>query len=464
MPLSITIKYKTMKRSITNVFVRLLMMLFLTCCIIACDNDDNVAPGLSVENNEINTYPGNEVNVKGMVSAENGIRTIEIVCSNWNISKIYDLSSQKPNVFNYDYTFTVPSDIENQFNEILVITITDVDDNVTRKEIPVKFLPDVTAPVFSTKPATPASVDFDVVTQEGNYLLNLIVEDDRELSKLIISIPDISYEKEIALKDKSQTIEEAIKFEEVGSFLSTITVEDKTGNKGVYNIEFIVIPAEDEDPISDYAEMYVINTEESPADYILGYYKYMARSDAYKYSAKFYAPKNNTKIAFVPTQSITGDYFGVSPYVSTKLMNKNGYVEPVTIAQKGYYTIQIDIQNKSYTITSYTPAVPSYTGIMNVTGTGFTFADWSMSPDMTKMDNDYRYTVDVGVATEKVSFCFTNASWSPIWRPTGTTASTITGWYEYPDGSTFDDNLQGAGNYTITFDLETLWATVSSKH
>lgn len=453
-----------MNRVLLATFGRFIVIISLICCITACDNDDNIAPGLSVETSEINTFPGDEVALKGMVSAENGIRTIEISCEKWNISKVYELSGQKPRVFSFNYKFVVPSDIEGQFNETIVINIKDVDDNVTRKEISVNFIPDTSAPVFTSKPATPASVDFDVIEGEANYTLNLAVEDDRELAKLTISIPDVSYEKEIALTGKTQTIAENIKFSTVGSFPGTIIVEDKTGNKDIYNMEFIVIPAEDEDPISDYSQMYVINTEESPDNYILGYYKYMKRSDAYKYTATFYAPKANTKIAFVPTQSITEDYFGVSPYVSTKLINKKDYAEPITIGQKGYYTIVIDIQNKSFTITSYTPAAPSYTGVLNVTGTGFAFPDWTMSPNMAKIDNDYRYSVDVEVITEKVSFCFSNASWSSVWRPIGTSAAEISGWYEYASGGVFEDNLQGAGNYTITFDLETLWATVSNKH
>jgi len=461
-----------MNKTVSIKFFRLAICLLFAYYITACEKNGNVAPGLSVEVDEINTYPGDEVTVAGMASAINGIRTIEITCANWNISKVYDLVGQKPKVFNYTYRLEVPTDIGNQFSETLVISITDVDNNVTRKEIPIKFLPDSKAPVFTAKPPTPIPVNFDVTTGEGSYLLNITAEDDRELSNLTIEIPGIGFEKEIAMSGKVQSITENIVFLTVGTFQGIVTAEDKTGNKGILNIEFVVIPTEDEDPINDYAQMYVINTDESPVEYILGYYKYMTRTDAYKYSAKFYAPKNNTKIAFVSTQSITGDYFGVSPYVSTKLMNKNGYVQPIVIAQKGYYTVEIDIHNKLYSITAYSPNAPSYTGAVNITGVGFSFADWTMSPDMTPMDNNYRYTVDVGVVldiTQTITFCFTNASWAPQWKPDGnggapTSVIQLTGWSERNSGGNFEDYFQGPGNYTFSFDFETMWATVSAKH
>ena len=463
-----------MNKLLEKMIGRLLISVILITYLSGCDNASDVPPGLSVEISEIKTFPGDNVMLRGMASAVDGIEKIEITCANWNVDKMIDLSNHKPKIFNYSYTFTVPENAGNQFNESITIAIVDVDGNTTRKNIPVTFLADITPPVFNSKPASPVSVDFDVLALEGNYLLKLTLSDDRALSMLTITIPGINLNKNIILSGKTQSIEENITFLEAGTFEGNITVEDKTGNKAVFQVEFIVIPSEDEDAISDYAQMYIINAEETPDSYLLGYYIYMSRINAYQYRAKFYAAKDDTKVAFVPTQKITDDYFGLSPFVSTKLMNKNGYAVPINIAQKGYYTVDIDIQNKTYSIVSYTPAALSYTGALNITGVGFAFADWTMSPNMTQMEagNDYRFTVDVGVVLSEsqiVTFCFTNSSWSPQWKPDGNagapaTAAQITGWSVRSAGGNFEDYLQGPGMYTVTFDLETLWATISAKH
>jgi hypothetical protein len=461
-----------MKNTILKTIGNLLLLLVVTVYFTGCEKNDVLPPGLSVETTDIKTFPGDEITLKGMASAVNGIEKIELVYAGWGLNKVYDLSGQKPKVFNYAYHFDIPNTSDVSFNGTLSVIITDVDDNVTRKEIPVGFLPDTSAPVFTNKPVTPTSVNFNTTTKEGVYELRLAVSDNRELSQLEISIPGISYIKTMPLSGKTQEIQETIQFLLVGSFQGTITAEDKTGNKALYQIEFVVIPTEDTDPVQDYPRMFIINADESPDAYLLGYYKYMNRSAAYKYSTKFYAPHNDTKIAFVPTHSITADYYGVSPYVSTKLINKNGYAVPIIIAQKGYYYIDIDIQNGTYSITSYSPASPAYTGILNVTGVGFAFADWTMSPNMTKSDDGYRYSGDVTVAlaaNQIVSFCFSNAAWSPIFRPwaspDGTvTAATIAGWFEGASGRMCETLWQGPGDYTTTFDQETMWATVSAKH
>ncbi len=463
-----------MKSNLLQAKGKILMILLSILMFVACEKENDIPPGLSVEISDIETFPGDEIFLKGMVSAENGIKSIKLICDGIELEKVYDLKSQSPKVFRFSYLYTIPESMSEDLDDVLSIIVEDVDDNVTTKEISVKFLPDTTDPWFVSLPPNPASVDFDVIEEKADYTLNVEMSDDRELSKLFVSIPDIGFEKEVTLDGLTQKESMSIQFLTTGTYSGTIKVEDKVGNYKENNITFIVLPKEDEDPIDDYAQMYVVNADEDPSAYVLGYYKYMERTGAYTYTTKFYAANNDTKIAFVPTQNITADYFGVSPYVSTKLINKNGYALPINIADKGYYTIEVNIEQKTYSITSYTPQTPEYTGVLNVTGEGFDFANWTMSTDMAKVDaaNPYLYSVEVGVsysAEFEVLFCFTNSSWSPIWRPTGnegssTTVKQNTGWVADVGTGTFKDVFQGPGNYTITFDLETLWATVSSKH
>ena len=126
----------------------------------------------------------------------------------------------------------------------------------------------------------------------------------------------------------------------------------------------MVMFSEMENPIQDYPGMYVIDADENPDDYIDGYYRWMDRRGEYQYEGKFYAAKDNSKIFFTPERTIDGDLYGVSPYVSSKLMNNNGYVVPVTIAKAGYYGIWIDLQAHTFSVWALEVPAEAYTDVL----------------------------------------------------------------------------------------------------
>lgn len=115
------------------------------------------------------------------------------------------------------------------------------------------------------------------------------------------------------------------------TFPLTVTIADEAGNEQTYWQQLVVMLAEDEDPISDYPIMWMVNAAENASDYLDGYYMPLTRQGAYQYQGSFYADKDGYQLYIVPTKTMSADIFGCSPYVSSKLMNKAGYVVPVTI-------------------------------------------------------------------------------------------------------------------------------------
>ena len=223
--------------------------------------------------------------------------------------------------------------------------------------------------------------------------------------------------------------------------------------------------------------MYCIIAHENPNNYILGYYKPMTKDADYIYSVKFLATKDNSKIAFVPTQSITGDYFGISPYVSTKLFNSNGYVIPITLPTKGYYNISIDIQNKTYSITPWTPTgTNSYANSVRMyANNDISWGVWVASPAMTPdVDNQFvlRGVIPITGASgiEVKWFCFATNDWSMSWRPDSDSPNTVTSWFAFAgNGKSLNIISMGVGDYPVIFDMSPsamwggMWVTIKKQ-
>ena len=204
--------------------------------------------------------------------------------------------------------------------------------------------------------------------------------------------------------------------------------------------------------------MYIVNAGENPDDYVNGYYRYMDRKGEYQYEGKFYAPADNTEIYFVPTRSMEGDLYGTSPYVSSKLMNKNGYVVPVILSKKGYYGVWVDLTAHTYSIWEYEIPTDACTEPLWLSGTGFSFGDWGASNEMTKTDT-YRYEVETEVLGDYAGdyqYYFYTSGWGRQFR------ADVDGnwWYEATGGSLITYKTDYSGKVKVTFDTAAPWATI----
>lgn len=319
-------------KNVLKTIGKLYLLLTLVCLAVGCEDDkEDVAPGLYVANEEIETFPGDTVLVSGTASNYAGLASITLSCESWGIHKAYDLNGQKPKVFNYDYRLIVPKTAT--FEEHLLITIRDVNGWETKKNVLLTYIADMESPVMQTQLPARIAVDFNTATNKGSWNLNMKFTDDRELKNIRLQIPGMQIDETVEVSGRSGELKRTIDFT-TGEFPVTLTVTDAGGNETVVNTTVVVMLAEEEDPIQDYAQMYIVNADENPNDYVNGYYRYMDRKGEYQYEGKFYAPTDNAQVYFVPTKSMEGDLYGTSPYVSSKLMNKNGYVVPVVLPKK----------------------------------------------------------------------------------------------------------------------------------
>lgn len=444
-------------KKITELLSAILLGAALAVVPSACSDDyDDVAPGSYVDTERIATFPGDNVLVTGHISNGSPITMVTIDCDAWNIHETYDRKAYKDYVFNYEYHLQVPADAT--FNQTLVIKAVCENGTSTVREIPITFLPDTSAPAIASVLNDQIGVDFDGAAGKGVWDFAMDLTDDRDLASAVVAIPSLSLTETFELSGTAASVEKSFEFTTPGTYPVAVTVADASGNKTVKNVEVMVMIAETENPIQDYAGMYLCNASESPDDYVDGYYVWMDRQGEYQYQGKFYASTDNFKLYFTPERSLDGDLYGVSPYVSSKLMNNNGYVVPVTIAKAGYYGIWIDLQDHSYSIWAYEPDATPYTDVLRCSGTGFTFGDWGLpEEDMTR--DGYRYTWQTALAdgyTGDKQYYFYSPDWAHVFRADNEGKW----WFESASGSCVIFHSDYSGNVLVTFDTCLPWATI----
>ena len=438
-------------------------------CILAACNDDHsdVRPGLWTAQDIIETFPGDTVLVQGQVSNYIGMERIDITCDSWGINHVYELKDEK--VFNYNYRLAVPADAT--FDAELKITVTDTEGTQQKKTIAMVYLPDTSAPTALNDMPWQVSVDFDPVTGHGTYPMALSLTDDRGLKSVNVKSESLSLDETIEVNGRAATINRQIEVGQVGTFPITVTISDLSDNQRVYEQQLVVMLAEDEDPISDYPIVWLVNASEDAQAYLDGYYAPLARQNAYQYQGSFYADKDGYQVYIVPTKTMDADIFGASPYVASKLMNKAGYVVPLTIDKAGYYGIWIDIQAHSWSVWSLDlSASQPYTGSLSFAGSGF--ADWGMDAWGNMTDemalNGYRYTYQVkqnGDQSTHYYYAARVSDWGWVMRYWSDASGC--GWWADDAGwggsvGSYESTYEG--NVDVTFDTAIMWATVKKAN
>ena len=443
---------------------KIFFFICVVCVFVACKDDhSDVRPGLWTAQDMIETFPGDTVLVTGQVSNYIGLSSVSIDCDAWNIHQTYSLDGKHAKVYDFNYRLPVPADA--QFDQVLRITVTDTEGTENKKTIPLVFLPDTGAPEDLSDMVWQVAVDFDPVTGSAVYPLAIPVSDSRGLKQATLSIASLDYTETIALNGKNDVIRKDLVLPSVGNYDMQIIIENVSGNKTEVWHQFVVMLAEEEDPISDYTLMWVVNASENAEDYLDGYYSPMSRKDAYQYEGKIYADHDGYQLYIVPTKTMDGDIFGSSPYVSSKLMNKRDYVVPVTVPTAGYYGIWIDIQAHTYSLWALDTSA-SYTGSLTFSGCGFNdFGDWG-TPGTEMTRNGFRYTQTVNqngaYAGTRQYYAARVSDWGYILRYWSDPVYGC-GWWEDTaggGGSVGSYTSDYDGPVEVTFDTAILWGTV----
>lgn len=444
-----------------------LLLAILACVTTGCDEEhDNVRPGLYVENRHIESFPGDTVLISGQVSNYVGLASINLTCEDWKLNMTDNFDGQCPKVYNFSYKIPIP--IEAEFDRNLMMTVTDKNGLESKQVLLCSFLPDTQQPVMKGI-SSYVAIDFDINKGKGIWNLNIQCEDDRQLEKLRLKVPQLGLDESVKINKNKWIFERSVEFTQVGNFDGSITLADISGNVSELKLNLSVIPTELENPIEDYSQMYLVsNTEENPEDYLNGYYRYMKRINPYQYQVKLHAENTEDGFLFVPTQTMDKDVFGASPWSNNKILNNKDYVVPVRMETPGYYTITIDLQNHNYVVEPLNTS-SAYTGEMFAGGDGFrSWDNWGLMQKKGQYFYQIEAEQDGGAAPEWGRYYYFYGGWinsdgshDTDWKHVFRADSEGKEWYE-TEGGNGAVNYQSDydGKVLLTIDTAIPWGTI----
>ena len=163
----------------------------------ACNDDDvtivdGAAPVLDTQATQAWIEGGNDLVIKGTVTDNDGISTIDIVCHELLVNKridLIDIYDEAPKTYELNYKIQTAKDIEERDNYTVSVVVTDVAGKTTLLEIPVRLDGDQTAPVFSAYPTGTITV----LVYEGiqaSFDLNFTVSDNNAIDYITIDLED----------------------------------------------------------------------------------------------------------------------------------------------------------------------------------------------------------------------------------------------------------------------------------
>lgn len=330
--------------------------------LTACDDEkettwpdvDGGDPVLELSTELIRTEPGNLFHITGTVSDKDGIASIDLDCPSLELVKTIDIITlyEKPlETYELDYKFTTDkNEIADRFN--IKVSVTDVGGRKVTKELVVSLDNDFTAPTFSTKPSSRVMV---LIKEETSFRLKFRADDNKELSRINVSIPTLGVNEDIVEFNRGRRSHEYDRSFSVPSrkanYSATVTVYDGNENEASFSAMFAV------DELPDFTTIWladVSDSEELTSD-AFGVPMTVRRMGPYKYEARYFNAKAGTEVFFIPQDNdFSPICFGIDPDDNTRLADTPDESRPFVLDQAGvYYKFNLDLKASTYSILTY---------------------------------------------------------------------------------------------------------------
>ena len=341
----------------------------------ACNDDDvkivdGAAPVLDTQSTQAWIEGGKDLVVKGTVTDNDGISTIQIVCHELLVNKtidLIDIYETAPTSYDLNYKIQTSKNIEERDSYTLTLTVTDVAGKKTSQEIPVRLDGDQTYPVFTAYPTGTITV----LVYEGEpatFDLNFTVSDNNALDKVVIDLKDATDPENVFTVDGfPQTIN-------IGRSLyvhsETITLpDDKERLLNISITAYDVAVSEDSHPTTVNA-VYKLSQDlptdmplwlcdvNDPADLskdVFGVPMIIDNIGPSLYEARYYNEKAGTQVAFLGQKGDFGPVcIGPSKDDASVLGTGVKTVDRFVLDTPGvYYKFIINTDTKEYEISTY---------------------------------------------------------------------------------------------------------------
>ncbi|GAA6530145.1 MAG: hypothetical protein LKH27_11310 [Prevotella sp.] len=340
-------------------------MLFILCTITgilfqSCNNDndypavDNQPPTISLTTDHIQTEPGRQFTIEGLIKDADGLKSITIANSEMFLNKTINLLEDHPDTLlheyhlSYNYTSSDKWTDNQQFP--VKITAEDVCGHTTDATVLVTPDGDFTAPTFTTVPSS----EITVLKQNPKLTLNCIANDNKALSYIKVEIPGLQINDSIPTGDvKTYTLQKTylLPQSEV-SYEMTITAADKFNNKVTANSRISV------SDMPDFEKMYlsdVTDVTQLSSD-LFGVPMLITHTGKYQYQARYYNQAKGTQIRFIPQKTdFSPICFGIDPDNDKVLTSNPSTSKPIILNDIAYYEIDFNTVSGEYSIQEYKP-------------------------------------------------------------------------------------------------------------
>ena len=431
----------------------------LMIIIFSCESDDNnisdaTQPSVNEFLTELSSAPGLEFFVVGNITDDKGIKSINLRYEPWFLDKTISLD-EAPTSFDLNYKFLVPEDEILGSSHNVMVSITDVGNNLINREVTVVLNTDTTNPEINIM--SPLSGSF--YENGADIPFEISISDNFELQSLQVISESLNLNDttEFSNSENSFTYTNTISVPDniEGTVLIEAIVTDGQGNTQTDTIT-INVGAE-----VVYTDMYIVGGstwfgwDPSKATRM----EQDSNDEDWFEVELYYSTGNNIK--FIGQLDWAPNNWGLDPNDDTQIINAEDSEAIGFPEGDGYYRIRFNPYTLQYTYETMTVDVEQRNE-MYVMGKGYTNfdLDWSPAdgiPMVQDSNNPYQFSIDIEFSDAvDLKYLGQNSGWGPYdcgFEVGGETSIPVNYVKNQVGDGTADLKFIGLpGNYRIIFD------------
>ena len=331
------------------------MAIGLTAC---SDDDENfatvdgAAPVIELATEHIQTEPGRQFTIAGIIRDADGIKSINLKCEGLYLDKTINLLELYPEELFHEYELSYNYNGEKTWTDEdsfpVDITVTDVLGKQATAQVIVSADADFTLPVFASAP----SKALTVLLQNPKLKLNAVVTDNKKVKHVDIVCEALGINDRIEGGTSEVQVRQVYDLPaERAVYEFTLTACDMMDN----TVETTTTITVDEMP--DFEKMYLADVTDVAAltSDLYGVPMVIDHTGEYEYTAHYYNSVPGTRVRFIPQMT---DFepicFGLDPEDNTLLTN-SAETEGIELTEVAYYEIKLNIVTGVYSVSTYTP-------------------------------------------------------------------------------------------------------------
>lgn len=293
---------------------------------------------------------------------------------------------------------------------------------------------DVTAPEAKFPPAISLTNEIIVTTLGSDFYMEADLYDSVGIKSFTLRYDDWYLYNTVSLQDSGYPHAYHLKYK--------FRMPDTAANK-IHSIDLMVANLGNKETSAqfkvmlntDFPKMYITESLDPIVltNDLFGVPQLVDKTSSYNYSATYYSAQPDTKIWFIPSKtSATPFAYGLDAKDASKLSGDANSAQPMTLAERGYYSINYNTFNLTYSVTKLSDPDPA-SAFPQVALAGRGFYDYpnmnwqNALPDIILLDKDpinpylFTKTIKLGIPPGQTyntaQFIFTtNNGWTNFWR------------------------------------------------